>query len=101
MSTVSAHLRSGQHPIVYVTTPLHTGVAALNEPHTCPARFDTGPSGAGGAGSRVDVVDGVATRSALEAVPDALDAGPVAEGAEPHPAVEVDLGDVSHRSTLS
>lgn len=68
---------------------------------TSPARFDTGPSGAAGAGSRVDVVDGVAARSALEAVPDALDARPVAEGAEPHLAVEVDPGEVSHRSTRS
>jgi hypothetical protein len=66
-------------------------LALFPAPHTSPARFDTGPSGAGGAGSRVGSADGVATRSALDAVPDALDDRPVAEGAEPAADGPVDL----------
>lgn len=53
-------------------------------PRTSPARFDTGPSGVAGAGSRVGGADHAVTPvGALEAGPDALDDRPVAEGAEP------------------
>lgn len=48
-----------------------------------PAGSDTGQSVAGGSGSRVGAADGAATRSALEAGPDAVDAGPGVEAADP------------------
>lgn len=64
----------------------HLAGLAEADPHTYPARFDTGQSFAVGAGSRLAQPSRSDAIGGLEAVPDAQDAWPGAEGAEPQPA---------------
>jgi hypothetical protein len=65
------------------------------QPHTAPARSDTGQASGDAAGSRVGGADRAATRSALEADVAAPDDQPVAERADPHPDALVDPDDTS------
>lgn len=82
MHTVEGSRRAAQHR------------AAWRDPHTPPSRFDTGRPCAGGAESRGSGADRVATPSgALDAVPDALDPEPGAEGDGPQPRSRLDLDD--------
>lgn len=83
----------------YAATIAETTVAAfrralgaLADPPTSPARFDTGQSFAGGAESRLAQPSRSDAVGGLDAVPDAQDARPVAEGAEPQPAHLLDHG---------